>query len=321
MAKPAVSVFMDVEDPVNPAADSAALDFASLFSEAGIRGSFCLTGDKCRTLLERGRLDVADAYRPHCLGLHTNGHSRHPSTMELLADLSFEDGCVAAFEEELKGFEAFQDLFGGSPTFWGGAGNTWSPEITDALKRLGIPAFSYALTAVPNHAVHRFNGLVALPQTVSVSEDAWTDDPNAGTKALERIQSFEGPWLGVFVGHPTRFRHVDYWDLAYYAGQTPPQPVLTAEQPPERYEEAKGRLRSFLKELQGLATVVGVDEALALPWNFRAPNEREHAFFRTHTAENIRNAARWPIHRPNLDPDLIVAKTLALEESLAIGQA
>ncbi|MGV3615615.1 MAG: hypothetical protein ACO1SV_09805 [Fimbriimonas sp.] len=321
MAKLAVSVFMDVEDPVNPAADDAALDFASLFSEVGIRGSFCLTGDKCRTLLERGRLDVADAYRPHCLGLHTNGHSRHPSTMELLADLSFEDGCVAAYDEELKGFEAFQNLLGQSPTFWGGAGNTWSPEITDALKRLGIPAFTYALTAVPNHAVHHFNGLVALPQTVSVGEDVWADDPAVGEEALARIRDFEGPWLGVFVGHPTRFRHVDYWDLAYYAGQTPPEPVLTAEQSPERYDDAKGNLRRFLIGLQEVATVIGVDEALALPWEFRAPSEEERAFFRERTAERIRNAARWPIHRPDLDPENIVAKTLALEDTVAIGTA
>src|SRR5258708_770577 len=144
-----VSVFMDVEDPINPLADDAALDLALLFTEIGVRGSFCLTGEKCRTILARGRTDVIEAFRPHCLGLHTNTHSYHPTTMELLADAAFDEGCLFALAAESMGYRSFVEAFKRKPAFWGGAGNTWSPEITEALKRLGIPAYSYALTELP----------------------------------------------------------------------------------------------------------------------------------------------------------------------------
>jgi hypothetical protein len=182
-----VSVFMDVEDPINPLADDAALDFPRLFDAIGIRGSFCITGEKCRTLQTRNRADVAEAYKPHFMGLHTDTHSFHPTTMELMENLSFEDGCAAAYEAEAHGGKAFEELCERKPAFWGGAGNTWSPEITEALKRLEIPAYVYALTALPDHAVHGFNGVTALPQTLSISEADWADDARAeasSTRAL-----------------------------------------------------------------------------------------------------------------------------------------
>src|SRR5947207_1348915 len=137
---PPVSVFMDVEDPFNPLADPAALDIAQLFSNLSVKGSFCVTGEKCRSLMARNRTDIIDAYKSHCLGLHTNTHSQHPTTMELLSDVTYEDGCRLAHESEKPGFDSFTEAFGRVPSFWGGAGNTWSPEITFALSELGIPA-------------------------------------------------------------------------------------------------------------------------------------------------------------------------------------
>ena len=161
-----VSVFMDVEDPINPLADPAALDIAQVFTNLSVKGSFCVTGEKCRSLISRDRRDILEAFKPHCLGLHTNTHSQHPTTMELLAEVSYEEGCRLALASEAKGFESFVSAFGREPSFWGGAGNTWSPEICHALGKLGIGAYSYALTQLPNEAVHRFNGVLGLPPSV-----------------------------------------------------------------------------------------------------------------------------------------------------------
>jgi len=317
----AVSLFMDVEDPINPLADDAALDFPLLFSDAGVRGSFCLTGEKCRTLKSRGRLDVAAAYKPHCLGLHTNAHSFHPSTMELLADKNWQEGCVAAYEVEKLGFDAFVNLLGRSPSFWGGGGNTWSPEITDALKRLGIPAYVYALTQFPNEAVHRFNSVFALPQALSISEPEWANDAKseaAMTRVLAAIEQIPQPWIGIFVGHPTRFRYTDWWDIPYYAGRTPETPEYTEPVSLEQYERSKANLRTFLEVIKTRCHVVGVDEALQLPWQTRRPSEEELRFYNEHTPANLRSAKNWPIHYPGLDPELIVQKTMALSETLEI---
>lgn len=313
---------MDVEDPINPLADDAALDFARLFSAAGVRGSFCLTGEKCRTLLARGRADVVEAFRPHCLGLHTDTHSFHPTTMELLADLDWEEGCGLAFEAESKGYEAFVALFGRPPAFWGGAGNTWSPEITDALKQLGIPAYVYALTALPNEAVHRFNGVVALPQAISVGEPEWCDDKQAllaVERVFERIEEIPQDWIGLFVGHPTRFRYSEFWDKPYSNGRTPAEPEFVEAVPDEVYEAGKRNVASFLRELPKHAEVVGVDEMLTQERSFRQLTEDELIFFRARTAANLQQAVHWPVHRPGLSADKIVEKTLALESTLEIS--
>ncbi len=316
---PLVSVFMDVEDPINPLADDAVLDLVREFDEAEVRGSFCITGEKCRVLADRGREDVVDALRPHCLGLHTDTHSRHPTTMELLAELPFEEGCEAAFEAERRGFESFQGLFGRAPSFWGGAGNTWSPEITDALKRLGIPAYSYALTQVPGERVHRFNGVAAFPQHLSVSESEWADDALASAASARVFEALKGRmrWTGIFVGHPTRFRYPSFWDGAFFAGQTPSE-VIKPLQPvcDEMYERARGNLLSFLCRLRSEASVVGLNEAM--PEGFRLADESERGFFREQTARTLHAAAGWPVHRTDLCADRIVEKTLALAHTLEV---
>lgn len=318
-----VSVFMDVEDPINVRSDDAALDLARLLSAHGVRASLCVTGEKCRTLLARGRTDVLDALSPHCLGLHTDTHSFHPTTMELLAELSYDEGCTAAYAAEKRGFDAFQEAFRRTPAFWGGAGNTWSPEIADAIRRLGIPAYAYALTTLPGEAVHQFNGVFALPQGLSISELEWADDEAASTaceRTLRAISEFPAPWVGVFVGHPTKLRHTRYWDTPFFAGRTPPSPEESDPQPAEVYDRSKKNLGVFLDRLPGVANIIAVDDLTKLPWEFRKPTEDELFYFAGHTAEMIHSAGRWPVHRPGLGSDNIVQKTLALSSTLAVGE-
>lgn len=318
-----VSVFMDVEDTINLRSDDAALDMARLLTAHGVRASLCVTGEKCRTLMARGRTDVLEALSPHCLGLHTDTHSFHPTTMELLADLSYEEGCAAAYAVEKRGFDAFVEAFGRSPAFWGGAGNTWSPEIADAIRRLGIPAYAYALTSLPGEAVHRFNGVFALPQGLAISELEWADDDAAaiaGERTLGAIADFPAPWVGVFVGHPTKLRHTRYWDTPFFAGRTPPSPEESDPLPLEVYERSKRNLAAFLDRLPAVAEVVGVDDLTEMPWKFRKPTEAEISHFSERSAEMVRGAGKWPVHRQGLSSENIVQKTLALVTTLAVGE-
>jgi hypothetical protein len=317
-----VSVFMDVEDPINPRSDDAALDIALIFSASGVRGSFCITGEKCRTLLQCGRQDVIDAFKPHCLGLHTDTHSFHPTTMELLAKPDWEEGCELAFQTQSRGETAFHQAFDRSPAFWGGAGNTWSAEITDALKKLNIPAYGYALTRLPGDPVHRFNGVMAFPQNLSISEPEWRDDVEArfaSNRVLSKVEESNLPWVGIFAGHPTKLRHKDYWDTPYFGGRTPPEPEFVEPVPVEEYEAGKKNLGAFLKRLSVEAKVVGLDEVIAKSWTFRRPTNDEIHYFERETASAIRSAAQWPVHWPGLDPENMVLKALALKDSVEVG--
>ncbi len=246
--------------------------------------------------------------------------------MELLADLPFQEGGLAALEAEQRGYDAFVQAFRRPPVFWGGAGNTWSPEITDALKHLGIQGYVYALTELPDRPVHRFNRVFAFPQHFSISELNWADDARAEARSaqvLGDLASNKQPnpsWTGIFVGHPTKLRHRDFWDSPYNAGRTPPSPEFAEALPEAIYERSKINLRAFLVELRGQAEVMGLDDVLNLPWTFRAPTLAERSYFDERTAQNLRSALGWPIHRPGLSADLIVDKTLALAPTLEISQ-
>ncbi len=237
--------------------------------------------------------------------------------MELLADVDWEVGCDLAFRAEKRGYDAFVAAFGRPPAFWGGAGNTWSPEITDALKRLGIPAYVYALTELPDHALHRFNGVHAFSQDLTISEPEWADDRVAAAKMEAVLESARSrPYCGIFTGHPTKFRHARYWDTPFNSGLTPSNPELAEPLPVETYERSKKNLRIFLEQIAQEPKVVGVDEVLALDWTYRALSKEERAYFAVHTEKNLRGAANWPIHRPNLQIDGIVNKTLALLDTV-----
>jgi hypothetical protein len=74
-----------------------------------------------------------------------------------------------------------------------------------------------------------------------------------------------------------------------------------------------------LRQLKTQHEIVGVDEALELPWQFSPPSPAELKFYIEHTSANLRGAKNWPIHCAGLDPELIVQKTLALNDTLKVG--
>jgi hypothetical protein len=137
---------------------------------------------------------------------------------------------------------------------------------------------------------------------------------------MSQLEKIDQPWLGIFVGHPTRFRYQDFWDAPYALGRTPDHPEFAKPESDEIYKKSAAALRNFLAQLKTRASIVGVDDALTLPWAFTTPSSEERAHFERHTPANIRAAAGWPIHRPNLNVDRIVDKTLALAHTVESAQ-
>lgn len=155
-----------------------------------------------------------------------------------------------------------------------------------------------------------------MPQDFSVSETDWAK----GIDVQLLLDKLRPGHQCLFLGHPTKFRHDRFWDYGYHGGVNPDPVPLTEPLPESVYRRSLERLRAFLEELQQVATVIGMDEALQLHWRYRKPTESELEFFRVRTAKNLKDAAGWPTHRPDLEVDNIIAKTLALSDTLEVAE-
>lgn len=321
-----VSIFLDVEDPYGALSDDAAMDVANLFSELRVRGTFPITGEKCRRLKRLGRSDVIEALGSHALGLHTNTHSVHPTTMEMLESAGWEDGIEAALRQEEPGLRSFREAFDRRPCCWAGAGFTWGPQIAAILPALGIPAYVYALTSVGESRPHRFLDTLAFPGIASAGEGEYelaASTDAAIERVVRTIEASGAVWAGVFCGHPTRIRYESFWDTPFYAGADPSEEALMSNKPkPEAaYRESLANLGRLVSELAKSFRVLGFDEIVELGWRFRTPTDQEVAAGKSETVTRIRaRAAGWPVHKPGLDTSRLEAETLARFDTVRIAE-
>lgn len=320
---PIVTLFFDVEDPLAPASDDAALRICQLLAVQGLKATMCVTGEKARKLRERGRQDVIEALKSHSLGLHTNTHSVHPTTMEAVEGLSWEQGVEAIRESEEPGLASFKEVFGRMPCCWAGAGNTWAPHALGWLASTPIKAWAYSLLTPPGGEPHRAIGLSGFPQHGAISEDDYAT-PETRATALERIRALcrsKLEWVGVFLGHPTRFVHRAFWDAAFYDGRNPTEEIPLPEARPEAEQEALFEgFEELLPKIAELGPVLALYEVLALPWDW-VPLDAE-AMRQTREAATTRlsQAAKWPVHRPHLQVESLLAPLEATLQSLEIGR-
>lgn len=320
-----ISLLFDVEDPFNIDSDDATLSISELVRSCGVRATFCVSGLKCRVLQERGRKDVIDSLKHHALGLHTDTHSLHPTTMEMLEHKSWADGVEAALETEGRGMRSFELVFERKPCCWGGAGNTWGPQITEVCRILGIPAILYSQFDVPRQAVHRFLGVISLPTTAYLGgEDAMeaAETAQAGVEqAIQKVKSSPSPWAEVFGGHPSRYRYLEFWDRPFFGGKTPNPYIPGPRRSEDRFERCMGNLREAILKLKEEFQIVGIDEVLKLNWQWRDLTPEEKQAVAQGTVDRLKSAAGWPPHHPNLDTGRIVSETLARIDTLQIAES
>jgi hypothetical protein len=323
------TVLMDIEDLIAPEADDLAATCADILHEEGVTATFCIVGEKARLLKSRGRDDVIAALKRHDIAFHTDFHSVPPTIAQYLAVRDWEEGVAEALRRETPGVQAIHDVFGVSPACWGGPGNTWGPAICEAIRQQDIPAFVYAHTRVPEGGVHRFAGVIAYPGGRSLSDGRYQDD-DASRQDLVRLQSElqadtqQGLfWQEIFIGHPTRILHEQFWDFPNFAnGANPPR---SEWQPaPRKSQEALDRaLANFrraartIKRLPGidLRTIRQMNEILSQsPSTALTVAEQEQIW--PDIERNLRAMVGWPILPCDIDLSSICRQTQQLLPTL-----
>jgi hypothetical protein len=323
------TVLMDIEDLVAPEADDIAATCANILHEEGVTATFCIVGEKARLLRERGRSDVIAALKRHDIAFHTDLHSVHPTIAEYLAVRNWEQGVDEALRREAPGVQAICDVFGVSPSCWGGPGNTWGPAICEAIGRQGLPAFAYTHTRVPEGSVHRFAGVIAYPDGPSLDDGMYQDD-EVNRQGLAKLQSkLEDDvrrglfWQQIFIGHPTRILHERFWDDPNFAhGANPPRSEWKPA--PRKSQAALDRaLVNFrhaartIKSLPGieLRTIREMNELLSRAPTTTLTRAEQKQVWPT-IERNLRAMAGWPILPRDIDLSAICEQTHQLLPTL-----
>ena len=257
------TILMDVEDFIDPDADDAAKACADILTQEGVQATMCIVGEKARRLKSRGRFDVIESLLKHDIGFHTDYHSVHPTIAEFLQNKGWDDGVLEALEQEAPGVRSIEEAFGVTPSCWGGPGNTWGPQICEAMKRLGVPAFVYGFTSVPEGEVHRFEGILAFPEGHYFSDSVFHLTPSVDRHLAKIVAGLEVEraggqfWSQVFIGHPTRILHDSFWDSIFEHGANP---IEEDRRPVERKnpEDLRIALDNFRRIVRVIKAVPGI---------------------------------------------------------------
>jgi hypothetical protein len=324
-----VSLLLDVEDIVAPEADDITREVAAILSDEGITATFCVVGERVRQWVRRGRHDVIAALSRHDIGTHTDLHSVHPTVVEYLCGLDWDSGVSEAIRREAPAVHAIHCAFGRLPSCWGGPGNTWGPQINEAMVALDVPAQVYAHTRVPGSDVHAFCGLTCYPAGHYAGDgeyhmpDRWRANLARLRQNLLDGQARGRRWAEVFMGHPSRILHREFWDGPNFLHGASPEP--SRWRAPARKTEADlvTALASFrataamLRDMPGITLrTIGEMNALAAESRAEPPTPEQVEAVTPEIERRVRSMAGWPVLPPDTDLDSIVRHTLRRLDTL-----
>lgn len=317
-----ISLLLDVEDIVTPEADDITKQVADILTDESVRATFLVAGERARQWISRGRTDVIASLTKHDIGVHTDLHSVHPTVCEYLEGKGWEAGVEEAIRREAPAVAGIGEAFGLVPSAWGGPGNTWGPQVNEAVRRLGAEAVVYSHCWPPESDIHRFCGITCYP-CGRYAGDADYHDTAQWERNMARLRNdlaadiADGrQWSEVFLGHPSRILHEEFWDAPnFLAGANPPRRNWVR---PRRKSDADlaialENLRHTVRMLNSLSGIeirtiremnamcaLGVEEELTDMDRRDAANEIE---------ERLSRMAQWPVHKPDLDISRIQALT------------
>ncbi len=132
----------DTEDFTSNTSADAIFDLASILTAEGVRANFCLTGLLARQLVLWGRDDILRALKSHEIGLHSLGHSFHPTINEYTDRRDFYEAYFRCLSEESLAVDFIRQATGAEKIFAAvPPGNSFSYAAMYTYADMGIPAY------------------------------------------------------------------------------------------------------------------------------------------------------------------------------------
>jgi len=252
---------------------------AEIMTDVGVRGTFCVFGEKARTLKQRGRTDVLEALARHDLASHQQGNCR-PLIPEILEDAGWADGVQAMRKYEDQVAADFRDAFGTDPVGLSRHNIYWAPQHVAVGGERGIAYMSGLLGSPGTEQPTWYAGTLNLPSTTTAGfggfDQIYTCDAAFERRMSQLDEYLRGcvergvEYVSVFGCHPVQVMArgwIEEYCLASGATRTPEQlGWMYAVKTPEEQARAKAnfrRLVAYLKQHPDLE-MVGLAEAARL---------------------------------------------------------
>jgi len=289
-----VLLWFDTEDYLLPASDDAALRNATFCTQAGVKASFKLVGEKARSLEQRGRQDVIEALKKHEIGYHTEYHSVHPTPAQYASTLGWDEGVAEFIRREGRGVADIKRIFGTGPSWYGQPGSSWCPQAFGAMRTWDMPVYMDMGTHVGlDGRPHYFCGILTLYHLhyilrVGLDRSEQFEEATERFRAARQELLAEGGGVAHIYYHPCEFVHEKYWDGIFLDGENPPPEdwkapsAKTAEQSRIAYENFEFYIRWIQNTFDDVEFLTATDAAQLY---------RDRAQGRTFTASELREIA------------------------------
>ncbi len=219
-----VILSFDTEDFLTPEADDAVLRCAQILAKHGVRGCFCLVGERARALRQRGRLDVIQALRQHEIEYHSDTHSLHPRMAEYLEGMDWDDGVAEVIRRESRGIEDVAEVFGQFPMAFIRPGNDWAPQVLRAMDLLGIHVYGDANFEMPDGNLMWYCNCLLVKYHFAF--DDYFDEVGRLPKMkkdFDRLLEEREDKIIVIFTHPCRLVTERFWDELFVGGRNAPE--------------------------------------------------------------------------------------------------
>ncbi len=323
-----VTVVFDVEDYTTPASegiDDIPLWLAETMTAEGVKGTFFVIGEKARSLELRGRTDVIAAMAQHDIGSHTSRGSIHPTVTEQLESAGWDDGVALMREQEAKGIEDLERIFGVPVSALARHGGSYGPQLVTALGELG-KGYVYSPISLPGHnAVWFCNTLNFHGEYGGFDNYYFRDElfePVFDSLKARFDEDIAGiDVLNFFACHPCKVRTIQFWDFNYYHGANPDSadwrtPEMRPLESMETARENFRRLMVYLKERDDIR-IVGYRELME---RFSSQPESVRRSVLEEAAARVLAERRAVIHDRFSPADIFAALVLSIREHARSGR-
>lgn len=216
-------VWFDTEDFILPASDDAALRLARELEKLNVRATFKVVAEKARVLEQRGRWDVIQALARHDIGYHSENHSVPPTPSVYLSRMGMLEGAAEFVRREGPGNREVERIFGRRSSTYGQPGNSWGPQSTIALRRMGIPTYvDEAGHIVMGNQPFWYGGILHVTNLGPNAIRAELKRPERLPAALAAFDAAvsklkqQGGGIVQTIYHPTEFVTTEFWDAVNF---------------------------------------------------------------------------------------------------------